>query len=114
MDLCKEIQVQNAAGHFVTPTGLKKRSGRKTKKVLRSWVDRFHRQKKNSRLSEASTPEMSSESYQPIQSQASSKCLSSNNSVPSFSESNFDHPQLFTQIYNIVGCPVKLESLLKY
>nr|XP_027087090.1 uncharacterized protein LOC113708707 isoform X3 [Coffea arabica] len=82
MDLCKEIQVQNAAGHFVTPTGLKKRSGRKTKKVLRSWVDRFHRQKKNSRLSEASTPEMSSESYQPIQSQASSKCLSSNNSVP--------------------------------
>ncbi|XP_027180237.1 uncharacterized protein LOC113779029 isoform X1 [Coffea eugenioides] len=81
MDLCKGIQVQNAAGHFVTPTGLKKRSGRKTKKVLRSWVDRFHRQKKNSRLSEASTPEMSSESYQPIQSQTSSKCLSSNNSV---------------------------------
>ncbi|XP_027166438.1 protein FAR1-RELATED SEQUENCE 5-like [Coffea eugenioides] len=24
LDLCKEIQVQNAAGHFVTPTGLKK------------------------------------------------------------------------------------------
>ena len=64
MDLCKEIQVQNAAGHFVTPTGLKKRSGRKTKKVLRSWVDRFHRQKKNSTLSKASTPEMvSTESY---------------------------------------------------
>ena len=64
MDLCEKIQVQNAVGHFVTPTGLKKRSGRKTKKVLRSWVDRFHRQKKNSRLSEASTPEMvSTESY---------------------------------------------------
>ncbi|XP_071913966.1 protein FAR1-RELATED SEQUENCE 12-like [Coffea arabica] len=59
MDLCKEIQVQNAPDHFVTPTGLKKRSGRKTKKVLRSWVDRFHRQKKNSRLSKASTPKMS-------------------------------------------------------
>ncbi|XP_027083631.2 protein FAR1-RELATED SEQUENCE 4-like [Coffea arabica] len=58
MDLCKKIQVQNAAGHFVTPTGLKKQSGRKTKKVLRSWVNRFHWQKKSSKLSKANTPEM--------------------------------------------------------